>query len=125
MKRKLSWAATFLATVICGCGDSGPPLVPVGGTVTRNGAPLEGATVSFIPDPSNKFGRPAEGKTGPRGKYKTTTSRRPGVVPGKYTVAVSRGSADSTRVEAQFPREVPPNGTTIDLDVKAMAGGQK
>jgi hypothetical protein len=83
-------AAALLAALGGGCGESGPALVPVTGTVTLNGKPLEGATVSFMPDPSNKGGIPGEDLTGPQGNYKAITLGRSGLVPGKYKVTVSK-----------------------------------
>ena len=128
MKMRVSLCAVLLA-VAAGCGDSGPPLVPVAGTVTLNGEPIQGATLSFAPDPTNKFGRPARGVSGPQGKYKSTTSGRPGVVPGKYLVVVSQDNAGAPRVEGQYSKEVPPSGATIDFEVIAssepIAGGKR
>jgi hypothetical protein len=84
-------SAVFLAA---GCaGDSGPRLVPVSGTVTLNGKPLEGAVVTFVPDAANKEGRPGEDITGPEGNYKVMTSGRSGVVPGKYKVTITKAPA--------------------------------
>src|SRR3954463_16414571 len=45
MKRKGAAIAATVAGFLVGCGDSGPKLVPVTGTVTLNGKPLEGAVV--------------------------------------------------------------------------------
>jgi hypothetical protein len=73
-----------------GCGESGPTLVPVNGTVTLNGKPLEGAEIAFIPDPGNKAGLPALDVTGPEGNYKAMSLNRSGVVPGKYKVIITK-----------------------------------
>jgi hypothetical protein len=134
-----------------GCGDSSPKLVAVSGTVTVNGKPLEGATISFSPDSTNKEGQGADDVTGPIGNYKAMTRGRSGVVPGKYKVMVSKTPTTSqasvpeafkddpymanmkveahkpinaakdkdAKIEGVFDREVPPEGGTIDFDVKA------
>ena len=52
-------AAAAAAGFLVGCGESGPKLVPVSGTVTLNGKPLEGAAVAFQPDASLQGGLPA------------------------------------------------------------------
>jgi len=72
-----------------GCGDGGPSLVDVTGTVTQNNKPLEGAAVMFMPDPSSADARPAEDTTGPDGNYKLRTGTRFGAVPGKYHVVIT------------------------------------
>jgi hypothetical protein len=77
------------ALVAAGCG-SGPKLIPVNGTVTINGKPLEGAVIQFVPDSTNTTGQLAEDVTGPTGNYKAMTKRRSGVIPGKYRVVISK-----------------------------------
>lgn len=44
-----SWLLPLAAALICGCGGGaeGPVRVPLAGTVTMDGTPLEGAEVSF------------------------------------------------------------------------------
>ena len=41
--------AIVLSPLLCGCGDSGPKVVPVSGTLTRNGTPVPFMEVYFIP----------------------------------------------------------------------------
>ncbi|WP_406693731.1 carboxypeptidase-like regulatory domain-containing protein [Singulisphaera sp. Ch08] len=77
-----------LATLLIGCGQSGPKLVPISGTVTNNGKPVEGASIVFTPDPSNPLAQPASDVSGPDGNYKAMTHNRSGVAPGKYRVSV-------------------------------------
>jgi hypothetical protein len=91
-----------MTAFVFGCGESGPKLVPVAGVVTLNGKPLEGAVVSFHPDPSNKEGKPGEDITGPEGNYKVNTNGRSGLVPGKYHVSVTKLSVDSSKVSEAF-----------------------
>ena len=63
--RRFSWRSRRCDTLRCprpwpwwlGCGDSGPKLVPVSGTVLLNGEPLEGATVVFTPARTPPAGR--------------------------------------------------------------------
>lgn len=88
--------------MIAGCGESGPSLVKVDGAVILNGKPVEGALVSFQPDPSDPQACPAEGLTGPNGNYRAMTGGRAGVVSGKYHIVVTKFSGPS-RAGAKDP----------------------
>lgn len=71
-----------------GCGSGGPTPVPVTGTVTLDGKPVEGATVTFSPQFD---GQPAMGTTDKEGKFSLST--RPlgeGALPGKHLVSVRK-----------------------------------
>jgi hypothetical protein len=72
-----------------GCGD-GVKLVPVAGTVTLDGKPLEGATLSFIPIEGNAVSTAGTDITGPEGNFQMTFKGRAGLAPGKYRVLVSK-----------------------------------
>jgi len=81
-----------------GCGPSVKlKTVPVSGTVTYNGQPIEGATVVLVPAVDGS-GRPAGGDSGPNGKFTLQTSvggtqMAPGAIPGEYKVTVSKLAA--------------------------------
>lgn len=84
-----TWVSRILALAFLigsfGCGSSGKP-VKVAGTVTLDGAPLEGVTVMFIPA---KEGRQATGITDSDGKFELTTIKsHDGALPGEYKVTV-------------------------------------
>jgi hypothetical protein len=101
---KMSWrlrhwpAACALASLlfVTGCGgeeDTGPEfdLVPVTGTVTMDGSPLVGATVTYLPPqgaPPGYYG--GAGLTNAEGKYEVTSSGKPGAVAGQYKITISR-----------------------------------
>jgi len=79
----------------CGGADVGFQSQPVGGVVLFNGEPVEGATVSFSPDPGSEgpVGVPAVGRTGPDGTFslRALQSGRPvtaGTAVGQYIVTV-------------------------------------
>jgi hypothetical protein len=81
-----------------GCaGDDGPATYPVTGTVTLNGTPVEGVTVTFVPDGA---GQSAVGITDPSGKYALTTrAKDDGAVVGRYKVTMAKyekGAAATT-----------------------------
>jgi hypothetical protein len=68
-----------------GCGSAKP--VKVEGIVLLDGKPVEGATVSFVPD--GETGRPADALTGPDGVFRLNTfSPEDGALPGDYRVVV-------------------------------------
>jgi hypothetical protein len=71
-----------------GCGRGGPELVPVRGTVTLDGKPVEGASVTFIP----QFpGQPALGSTDARGKFTLKTHPHGnGAMPGTHKATVRK-----------------------------------
>jgi len=94
--------AAAAAWFLVGCGESGPKLVPVSGTVTLNGKPLEGASVAFQPDASLQDGLPAGDVTGPDGNYRANTKGRSGVMPGKYKVVVTKTLIDPAKIRPEF-----------------------
>lgn len=94
MRSTIGRACARLAPLSCiaiglGCGG-GPTLVPASGTVTLDGKPLEGATLSFIPAPSNAVSTSGTDISGPSGNFRMTYNGRAGLSPGKYRVAVSK-----------------------------------
>jgi len=80
-------ASTLLA--VAGCGG-GPKLYPVTGTITMNGEPLADAAVQFLPNSTDGSALPAEGMTGPDGKYTLLTGAESGAAAGTYQVAVTK-----------------------------------
>lgn len=89
------WLRTAVAVIgLAGCqgGDSSnesmgddAPLLPVSGTITRDGKPLAHAVVTFLP----KTGLPGVAETGADGSYTLKTASRDGLKAGDYKVAVS------------------------------------
>ena len=89
----------LLAPAVCllGCGDSVDPGrgVPVSGTVTMDGKPLEGASVSFLNETFTGYGR-----TDAQGKYRLVQ----GALPGKNKVVISKvegGAAPAAMTDAE------------------------
>jgi hypothetical protein len=91
MRRLHSLAAVASVLALLGCGGDGLRRVPVRGTVTAKGAPVGNATLLFLPAEGTK-GEGGIGTTDRDGHFTLIGSRRgdAGVVPGKYTVRVSR-----------------------------------
>ena len=102
--KKSPWSTVVgLAALLscCGCGKPGSdlPTVTVTGTVKLNGAPLEGATVTFAS--SDPEGKPANGITDAQGKFRLQTylggtTQADGALPGQYIVMVTKFESDST-----------------------------
>jgi len=85
---------------LTGCGDGGPNLVKVTGTITLNGKPYEGALVEFMPAQGNAVSTLGTDTTGPDGNYRIRSSAgRFGLAPGKYTVKVSKAPATAGAVD--------------------------
>ncbi len=91
----MTWARAItllILTGLAGCGSGDPndsaPLVPVTGTITRNGKPMADARVTFLPDKGNKYNTPGVDTTGPEGNYKLKFNSGSGVSVGKYKVSV-------------------------------------
>jgi hypothetical protein len=77
----------ILAIVVSGCGESGPELAPVEGTVTLDGRPLESADVIFQPEDQ----KPASfARTGADGHYELMRKRGVmGASIGQHTVRIT------------------------------------
>lgn len=106
MMRRYATAAAACVFLL-GCSGGGPSykLVPVTGTVTLNNKPLEGASISFLPDPTNRDGQPANDVTGPDGNFKMMTRGRSGLVAGKYKVLISKSLVDIARAPEDFKED--------------------
>jgi hypothetical protein len=124
---KLAFPATAvlaLATFAAGCGERRASLVPVAGTVTYDGRPLEGALVSFDPREPDSRRPPGEGQTDHDGRYTIRTGDRWGVLPGLYRISVTAGVkpteakvGDTVIFYGSVWRKVPPAGGEVNLDL--------
>lgn len=80
----------LLISTIVGCGGEDSGTVPASGTVTLDGAPVEGAMVTLVPD-DTQSGKPAAGQSDSSGNFILTTfSGGDGALPGSYKVQVSK-----------------------------------
>lgn len=96
-------AALILAAATPGCGKSDDlKLAPVSGKLLMNGAPLEGASLLFLPDADPKLPSGSD-LSGQGGTFKAMTRNRPGLVPGKYKVVVTKPIADASK---KAPKEI-------------------
>jgi hypothetical protein len=120
VKSYLIIGASLSMMVCSGCGESGPEVASVEGTVKLDGQPLPDATVMFIPE----NGRPAAAMTDAGGHYVLTfTEGRKGAMPGKHKVRITtfREADESEEIEGQ-PEKVPMKynaQTTLEFEVEA------
>jgi hypothetical protein len=75
------------ALVPLACGQSGPEMARVSGTVTYKGKPVPKGTITFVAQ--SEGGRNATGELGPNGSYTLQTSQPgDGALLGEYKVTV-------------------------------------
>lgn len=83
----------------CGSGADRPPTAKAEGTITFENQPLEGASISFIPE----NGRPASGFTDASGHFVLRTfEAADGAIPGEHTVIISKVAADSKKSDDMY-----------------------
>lgn len=128
-------AVAIMVVVGCGAPDTSdrPATTAAGGTVTYNGAPVEGASVTFV---AEKGGKGAVGKTDAAGKFTLMTFEPgDGAVAGKYGVMVmKRTEQPEEEVEDPQAPAAPPvedllpkkygNATTSGLTAEVTEAGK-
>lgn len=89
MHLRFGFIACVLAVLaVCGCGGTDYDSVPVSGTVTYKGSPVEGATVAFH---GGSASVPATGVTDASGKFKLSSyDPNDGAPAGSYKVTVTK-----------------------------------
>jgi len=116
-----------LAAIAClaasaGCGDSGPDLVPLTGTVTVGGRPLERGMVQLVPE--DPRGSAAVGSVA-AGRFVALTADRPGVVPGRYRIRIDARAEPKDETDT-LPKPLVPlryfDAATSGLSCEAIAG---
>jgi hypothetical protein len=129
--RAASFATALVAVLFVGCDDR-PERVPVSGTVTIDGQPVEHGTVMVVP--ANM--KPAYGTIGPGGKFSLTTfEENDGVVPGTHKVTVTATEPQQGGQKWHAPQKysdlaqtdatVTVDGPTEDLKVELTWAGGK
>jgi hypothetical protein len=106
------------AIATCGCHTSSN-VAPVSGTVTLDGAPLERASVMFLPVAG---GRPSYGVTNAQGRYVLEYSATElGAEVGKCTVTIStasEGDDGSPAVKERVPKHYKDSPMEVEVDRK-------
>lgn len=123
MKIKEWLGFVAMAALMIGCGESGPKLVSVTGTVSLNGQPVEGAALTFEPDPTDphREARPGEAVTDAAGKYEVSTSLKSGLAPGKYRVMVTKAPLDAAKGDPTYADDP----YMAQLSATGLDGGKK
>jgi hypothetical protein len=128
---RCQWAiAVGLAGLLAGCGGSEEDsysLVPVTGTVTLDGKPLEGVTISFIAAEDNKPRTDGNDQTGAGGTFAAKYRNRPGLAPGKYKVTVSEPVRPGSAA-AKIPEEMRDDPQMLEIarqSAKMVGGSSK
>ena len=96
------WVSLLLVATLVGCGQKAnrPKTVPVSGTVTYNGKPVQGAVVTFNPT-DRKVGKTAIATTDASGKYTLMTFEQgDGAIPGTYKVTISKVDTSKSSASA-------------------------
>ena len=94
---------TVLLGAAAGCDGKRTP-VPVSGTVTLDGRPVEGATVTFHLLGDDKDGRLASGQTDKTGTFRLRTGEEDGAQPGEYKVVIVKSVLAGPKVKIpDFP----------------------
>jgi len=110
-KRSLCFLVSLLVVFsFTGCGGPKyPPTFKTTGTVTLDGKPIEGATVSFYPDGTNK---PANGETDSSGQYLMSSfNKNDGATVGAFRVTVQK--------QPKVEYESTPEGTPYDPSMES------
>jgi hypothetical protein len=108
-KVTLRIALGLLLGALTGCGESGPELGEVQGTVRMGGRPLVGVLVSFLPEVADgNYGRRSSGMTDENGRYQLTCddvkNPRPGAAVGWHLIVVNDPEMENLDNPARFRR---------------------
>lgn len=131
MNKQTLFTLVVLSTTLSffGCGSD---LVSVTGTVTLDGKPLEGATVTFRPQ-EGESDRPSAGVTDASGKYELKyTATEKGAKKGKHRVEISTASNSeeeskpetlptSYNVNSELTADVTSGANVIDFKLDSKA----
>jgi hypothetical protein len=127
MLRAQGWVCGLLLTsvALAGCGSGAPagarPTKPVKVTVTYNGKPVEGATITFVFQGTEPIS--ANGKTDAQGVAKMKTYiEGDGAVLGKHKVLVMKveTTGETPSVDQNSPDYKPPTGNEPPPQIKHL-----
>ncbi|MDR3198161.1 MAG: carboxypeptidase-like regulatory domain-containing protein [Planctomycetaceae bacterium] len=76
--------------ILGGCGQKLKGLVPCSGVVLKDGQPVEGVNITFIPVSTDPQARGANAVTDVNGNFNVITLQWNGISPGKYKVTLSK-----------------------------------
>ncbi len=100
----LSVALFLCLSMIIGCGEGGPSLGKVSGTITLDGKPLPNAIVSFVPEDGR---RSSSATTNANGEYHLAYISQEGAVVGKHKVSITSVPEAQTQTMEDIPSDDP------------------
>jgi len=113
-----------LVILLAGCGCADFKMVPVSGTITMDGEPLEGVEVVFAPmeiQDQIEVGPISIGVTDSNGKFTlNTTTGIGGAVATNHRVSVSFGELDEAAIAAKVDEAVQKNRGMPEAQVMAL-----
>ena len=109
LRRWLALVVSVVLVLVIGCAKKDSrALATVTGSITHNGVPVDGATVTFhstVSGGNEKFG-PYSASTDSSGKYLLATfGKDPGIPPGLYKVTITKLDAKAATPCAQLKGE--------------------
>lgn len=123
--RRCAWAVVLLAVGVVGCGGGGR--ASVSGTVTLDGKPAEGATVTFTPQSKDGGGVGASyGKVDASGRYtlQTVVGDHRGAAVGRHKVTISLSKANPQNPEGAAKEQIPAKyNDRSELTFEVPSGG--
>ena len=122
----LTWGLVLVTAVTfagCGKGNGLSGLVPAKGVIKYNGLPVEGATVTFVPDgATSSEQRTASATSDSNGRFEVMTLQpKDGIFPGQYKVLVKKLAPDKVYTKEDFaanPKGLAPPKYTNQLPAK-------
>ncbi len=121
---RIATACLFLSMLtFIGCGDSGPKLYKIKGTVTRNGKPIGKLEVKLIPEDQQSKAE-AMGVTDDQGKFEMMVGSVVGVFPGSHTfcvvdpLAAVGGSSSKDADYLEACKKYAPGASQLKFDIQ-------
>ena len=110
----------IIGLTVLGCGGSdGPRTYPVTGVATLDGEPVEGATVTFVPQSDGLS--TAMGKTDASGRFSLVTpGGQSGAEPGRYNVIIMKREGTGEFVQPEYETQ---EEAMAALEERARSGG--
>ncbi len=116
-------SVVLLGAGVIGCGQSGPKMYIVKGTVTHNGKPVSKLQVTMIPD-DLKTKAESMGITDDQGKFDLMVGSVPGVFPGPHTftaidpLAAVGGQTSNDPDYVEVCKKYAPGSSPLKFDIQ-------
>lgn len=109
-----------IAVIVCflGCGKSGPPIAPVSGTVSLDGAPLTDGVVSFV----STSGYVSSAPLGLDGHFRLVSQYGDGIPLGTYRVTILLQNPEPNEMSMQSKRIALPSKIPVRYQYPDRSG---